>query len=260
MGTCATIMSATNDGTHAIFADSCCTAVQVLLLLKSSDRVAHDICHAFDGCEAPPKGPVQHALALRKWVALRPERELRCFVRQRELIGGHSACAAALRPAVKARGCDCIDPCRPAPLSFDYLMHLILHYLGFVRLTAALGPIHAHMAGCAIRQHALSLFCKKSFMKKAAQLCRPIGQHSSGTLSNDCVAMWACCAVQQSPSAMSWRAPTSCSHRWRGCKRCCWSSLSSTCRSTFLRPATPLMCTSPQLAGCGPRLACPTLK
>ena len=71
----------------ATIADRCCTAVQVLLLLKSSDRVAHDICHAFDGCDAAPSSAVQHTLALRKWIALRPERELRCFVRQHELIG-----------------------------------------------------------------------------------------------------------------------------------------------------------------------------
>ena len=145
--------------------------MQVLLLLKSSDRVAHDICHAFDSCEAPPSGPVQHALALRKWVALRPERELRCFVRQRELIGGHSACTAALRPAVKAGGCDCINPCQPAPLPLAYFMNLILHYLGSVCLTATLGPVHAHMAGCAIRQHALSLFCKKIF---SLRLCSAV--------------------------------------------------------------------------------------
>ena len=59
----------------------------MLLLLKSSDRVMHDICHAFDACPAPPSEPVRHALMLRKWIALKPERELRCFVRQRDLIG-----------------------------------------------------------------------------------------------------------------------------------------------------------------------------
>lgn len=59
----------------------------MLLLLKSSDRVAHDICHAFDACAAPPEAPVRHALALRKWIALKPERELRCFVRRCDLIG-----------------------------------------------------------------------------------------------------------------------------------------------------------------------------
>ena len=121
--------------------------MQVLLLLKSSDRVAHDICHAFDSCETAPSGPVQHVLALRKWIALRPERELRCFVRRRELIGGRSAYTASPRPVGKARGCDGMDPRQPAPL--------LMHNLGSVCLTAILGPVHAHMAGQAIRQRTL---------------------------------------------------------------------------------------------------------
>ena len=124
MSTCATVMGPENNCAHATHADRCCTAVQVLLLLKSSDRVAHDICHAFDSCETVPSSAVPHMLALRKWVALRPERELRCFVRQRELIGGRSAYTATPRPVVKARGCDCMDPRQAAPL--------LLHYLGFV--------------------------------------------------------------------------------------------------------------------------------
>ena len=59
-----------------------------MLLLKSSDRVAHDVCHAFDACGgAPDQARVQYALALRKWIALKPEREFRCFVCTRELVG-----------------------------------------------------------------------------------------------------------------------------------------------------------------------------
>jgi len=45
------------------------------------------MCHAFDACTLVPNEPVQHALALRKWIALKPERELRCFVKQHDLIG-----------------------------------------------------------------------------------------------------------------------------------------------------------------------------
>ena len=138
-----------NNCAHVTHADRCCTAVQVLLLLKSSDRVAHDICHAFDSCETAPSGPVQHVLALRKWIALRPERELRCFVRQRELIGGPSACTATLAPVVKARGCDCLDPRQAA--------RLLLHSLGSVCLTAPSDLVHAHMTGHAIRQRTLPL-------------------------------------------------------------------------------------------------------
>ena len=61
--------------------------MQVLLLLKSSDRVVHDICHAFDCCLAMPVAPIAHTLALRRWVPLRAQRELRCFVREQDLVG-----------------------------------------------------------------------------------------------------------------------------------------------------------------------------
>eukprot|EP00887_Chlorella_sp_A99_P003503 scaffold7.g3503.t1 len=96
---------------------ACATTAEVLLLLKSSDRVAHDICHACEGLPAAPGGgggssmqqqkeqkqeqeqeqeqekgqqgrpAVQHCLALRRWHDLRPERELRCFVRGGSLVG-----------------------------------------------------------------------------------------------------------------------------------------------------------------------------
>ena len=67
---------------------TCCTnADEVVLLLKSSDRVADDICHAFDACPAWPAKPVQHVLVLKKQYDLRPEREFRCFVRGHQLIG-----------------------------------------------------------------------------------------------------------------------------------------------------------------------------
>jgi hypothetical protein len=61
--------------------------MQVVLLLKSSDRIAHDICHAFDGCNREPEHPVAFTLALRKWIPLKLEREFRCFVKGHDLIG-----------------------------------------------------------------------------------------------------------------------------------------------------------------------------
>lgn len=109
---------------------------QVVLMLKSSDRVAHDvdlirkhnppaieaacnteqpgICNSActDAAAVPPGSPtptpgvtaaaaaadgaasssttlpsVQPVLVLRKWFALRPEREFRCFIRCRRLVG-----------------------------------------------------------------------------------------------------------------------------------------------------------------------------
>jgi hypothetical protein len=61
----------------------------VVLLLKASDRIAHDLSALSEAAAAaaasgaPPPAPT---LALRKWYDLRPEREFRCFVRAHELI------------------------------------------------------------------------------------------------------------------------------------------------------------------------------
>lgn len=68
--------------------------LQVLLLLKASDRVAHDLTRALQGCEAAsddePLPPLTATLALRKWHTLRPRSEFRCFVRGHDLIGANS--------------------------------------------------------------------------------------------------------------------------------------------------------------------------
>ena len=60
---------------------------QVLLLLKSSDRVMHDLCSAFESCSGPPAEGPRMQLALRRHYNLRPEGELRCFVHDHRLIG-----------------------------------------------------------------------------------------------------------------------------------------------------------------------------
>ncbi|KAA6426686.1 MAG: cell division cycle protein [Trebouxia sp. A1-2] len=65
----------------------CTNADEVLLLLKSSDRVAHDICNAFDSCEGQPQQDVPYTLVLKKYYDLKPEREFRCFVQGHDLIG-----------------------------------------------------------------------------------------------------------------------------------------------------------------------------
>jgi hypothetical protein len=56
---------------------------QVVLLLKSSDRISHDLA-AIRAMPAALRPRPQ--LALRKWYDLRPEREFRCFVRGRQLV------------------------------------------------------------------------------------------------------------------------------------------------------------------------------
>ncbi len=65
----------------------CTNADEVLLLLKSSDRVAHDICNAFNSCLDRPKQEIPHVLVLKKCYDLKSEREFRCFVQGHDLIG-----------------------------------------------------------------------------------------------------------------------------------------------------------------------------
>ncbi|XP_024544364.1 cell division cycle protein 123 homolog [Selaginella moellendorffii] len=63
----------------------------VSLLLKASDSIVHDLCHAFDNCDDKPASstgrPEELVLALRKWYDLRPEMEFRAFVRRGALLG-----------------------------------------------------------------------------------------------------------------------------------------------------------------------------
>lgn len=67
----------------------------MLLLLQSSDRIAHDICDALPACfgasctEGPTAQPPvpQPMLVLRQWRVLTPGREFRCFVAKSELAG-----------------------------------------------------------------------------------------------------------------------------------------------------------------------------
>lgn len=70
----------------------CTNADEVLLLLKSSDRIAHDICNAFDSCRDQPQQNVPYVLVLKKYYDLKPEREFRCFVQGHDLIGMSCVC------------------------------------------------------------------------------------------------------------------------------------------------------------------------
>ena len=55
----------------------------MFLLLKASDSTAHDLCHAFDACSAPPPPAEAPAplLVLQRWQEVKPSAEFRCFVR-----------------------------------------------------------------------------------------------------------------------------------------------------------------------------------
>jgi len=100
--------SAPKDATwiNATNSMECRTPNDIYLLLKSSDFVAHDLEHAFDGCveEMPsmsngspnlehPDQPaittsaIPYHLVLRKHIMVNPAVEFRCFVRRRKLVG-----------------------------------------------------------------------------------------------------------------------------------------------------------------------------
>lgn len=67
----------------------CTTFSEIALLLRSSDSLIHDLCHAYDSCsDKTMSRPPSFFLALRKWYpSLRPEMEFRCFVRGQQLVG-----------------------------------------------------------------------------------------------------------------------------------------------------------------------------
>lgn len=66
----------------------CTNFGEISLLLKASDTLVHDLCHAFDSCDDKVSHRPDHFfLALRKWYDLRPEMEFRGFVRHGLLVG-----------------------------------------------------------------------------------------------------------------------------------------------------------------------------
>jgi len=67
----------------------CATFSEIALLLRSSESLIHDLCHAYDSCcDKSSSRPHNFFLALRKWYpSLRPEMEFRCFVRGQNLVG-----------------------------------------------------------------------------------------------------------------------------------------------------------------------------
>lgn len=67
----------------------CEDAEQVLLLLKSSDCISHDLVEPFDHCEDKnnESESIDYYLVLRKWKDIHPASEFRCFVSHNRLIG-----------------------------------------------------------------------------------------------------------------------------------------------------------------------------
>lgn len=72
----------------------CGSIGEVLLLLKSSDFITHDLTQPFKDCEdweddkdSENNPVVQYDLVLKKWVDINPGTEFRCFVKDDLLIG-----------------------------------------------------------------------------------------------------------------------------------------------------------------------------
>lgn len=58
----------------------CTTVAEVLLLLKASDFIAHDLSHAYDQCSENQHASPDVVLNLRQWSNLQPSMEFRCFI------------------------------------------------------------------------------------------------------------------------------------------------------------------------------------
>ncbi|XP_012838207.1 PREDICTED: LOW QUALITY PROTEIN: cell division cycle protein 123 homolog [Erythranthe guttata] len=68
----------------------CKNISDIALLLKSSDSIVHNLCHAYDVCvyHKASSRPSNFFLALRKWYpSFQPEMEFRCFVLNKLLVG-----------------------------------------------------------------------------------------------------------------------------------------------------------------------------
>ncbi|WCJ18811.1 hypothetical protein M5689_001134 [Euphorbia peplus] len=66
----------------------CTSFSEIALLLRASDSLVHDLCHAYDSCSHKSSSrPPSFFLALWKWYSsLLPELEFRCFVRGHQLV------------------------------------------------------------------------------------------------------------------------------------------------------------------------------
>ncbi|XP_051141407.1 uncharacterized protein LOC127258566 isoform X3 [Andrographis paniculata] len=87
----------------------CTNLAEIALLLKSSDSIVHDLCHAYDSCVDSKTSlrPAKFCLALRKWhPSLKPEMEFRCFVRSNVLLAICQREVTNLYPALIERIAD----------------------------------------------------------------------------------------------------------------------------------------------------------
>ncbi|XP_075493764.1 uncharacterized protein LOC142531499 [Primulina tabacum] len=83
----------------------CTTFNEIALLLRSSDSLVNDLCHAYDSCsDKSASRPTRFFLALRKWYpSMQPGMEFRCFVCNKVLIGICQREVTSFYPALLAR-------------------------------------------------------------------------------------------------------------------------------------------------------------
>ncbi|XP_052203311.1 uncharacterized protein LOC127808759 isoform X1 [Diospyros lotus] len=83
----------------------CTSFSEIALLLRSSDSLVHDLCHAYDSCsDKTSSRPSSFSLALRKWYpSLRPEMEFRCFIYDQHLVGISQREVTGFYPALVER-------------------------------------------------------------------------------------------------------------------------------------------------------------
>ncbi|KZV38846.1 Temperature sensing protein-related [Dorcoceras hygrometricum] len=83
----------------------CTTFNEIALLLRSSDSLVNDLCHAYDSCnDKSASRPARFFLALRKWYpTMHPEMEFRCFVCNKVLIGICQREVTSFYPTLLAR-------------------------------------------------------------------------------------------------------------------------------------------------------------
>lgn len=104
--------SAPKDARWVLGGLQCTTALDVFMLIKASDFVAHDLCHSLDHCEGSRHRPDEFCLVLRRWYDIDEAGEFRCFVHGGRLLAvsqRHTSvyfphlCEAAFMDAVVAQ-------------------------------------------------------------------------------------------------------------------------------------------------------------
>lgn len=67
------------------------TLMDVFVILKSSDKIVHDLMMPFEHCSDIDAGTstpkVNYNLVLRKWINMNPSMEFRCFISDNNIIG-----------------------------------------------------------------------------------------------------------------------------------------------------------------------------